>query len=222
MTLVARDCSGASLSRPRSLDAIKSPSRSQSGVRRSLMLSQGMASLTLYLLFRYSRRHSTERCAACTSRRLPDAKSLWPCWFHRLRTPPTDSRSVPPYQSRRGGRPRATPLRSSERPRRGHAMGQDQGSGRQDCAVAEPLKHLTTFDGLSGLDWRHHPRSVKTAVIGEDADGLVIYNRGVLDLARYYGFQPKACRPYRPKTKGKVAVPLPRGLLPRRRIPQSR
>jgi hypothetical protein len=49
---------------------------------------------------------------------------------------------------------------------------------------------------------------MKTAVIGEDADGLVIYNRGLVDLARHYGFQPKACRPYRAKTKGKVERPF--------------
>ena len=49
---------------------------------------------------------------------------------------------------------------------------------------------------------------MKTAVIGEDADGLVIYNRGLLDLARHYGFQPRACRPYRAKTKGKVGRPF--------------
>jgi transposase len=41
---------------------------------------------------------------------------------------------------------------------------------------------------------------MKTAVIGEDADGLVVYNRALVDLARHYGFQPRACRPYRPKT----------------------
>ena len=27
-------------------------------------------------------------------------------------------------------------------------------------------------------------------------------------LARHYGFQPRACRPYRPKTKGKVERPF--------------
>ncbi len=51
-----------------------------------------------------------------------------------------------------------------------------------------------------------HPSG--TAVIGEDADGLVIYNRALLDLARHYGFQPRACRPYRAKTKGKVERPF--------------
>src|SRR5262249_58303459 len=49
---------------------------------------------------------------------------------------------------------------------------------------------------------------MKTAVIGEDPDGLVIYNRALVDLARHYGFQPRACRPYRPKTKGKVERPF--------------
>jgi transposase len=49
---------------------------------------------------------------------------------------------------------------------------------------------------------------MKTAVIGEDPGGLVVYNRALVDLARHYGFQPRACRPYRPKTKGKVERPF--------------
>ena len=49
---------------------------------------------------------------------------------------------------------------------------------------------------------------MKTAVIGEDANGLLVYNRALVDLARHYGFQPRACRPYRPKTKGKVERPF--------------
>jgi len=49
---------------------------------------------------------------------------------------------------------------------------------------------------------------MKTAVVGEDPDGLVVYNRGLLDLARHYGFQPRACRRYRAKTKGKVERPF--------------
>lgn len=49
---------------------------------------------------------------------------------------------------------------------------------------------------------------MKTAVLGEDADGLVIYNRGLLDLARHFGFQPKACRPYTPKTTDKIEQPF--------------
>ena len=49
---------------------------------------------------------------------------------------------------------------------------------------------------------------MKTAVIGEDADGLVVYNRALVDLARHCGFQPRACRPYRAKTKGEVGRPF--------------
>jgi hypothetical protein len=49
---------------------------------------------------------------------------------------------------------------------------------------------------------------MKTAVIGEDEGGLVVYNRGLVDLARHYGFHPRACRPYRAKTKGKVERPF--------------
>ena len=29
---------------------------------------------------------------------------------------------------------------------------------------------------------------MKTAVMGEDPDGFVVYNRALLDLARHYGF----------------------------------
>ena len=49
---------------------------------------------------------------------------------------------------------------------------------------------------------------MKTAVLGEDPDGLVVCNRALVDLARHYGFQPRACRPYRAKTKGKVERPF--------------
>ena len=68
--------------------------------------------------------------------------------------------------------------------------------------------HIAAFDAIGGA-----PRTIlydrmKTAVIGEDADGLVIYNRALVDIARHYGFQPRACRSYRAKTKGKVERPF--------------
>ncbi|OWK25729.1 hypothetical protein AJ87_07160 [Rhizobium yanglingense] len=49
---------------------------------------------------------------------------------------------------------------------------------------------------------------MKTAVIGEGETGGIVYNRALLDLARHYGFYPKACKPYRAKTKGKVERPF--------------
>ncbi len=68
--------------------------------------------------------------------------------------------------------------------------------------------HIAAFEAMGGA-----PRTIlydrmKTAVIGEDAEGLVVYNRALVDLVRHYGFQPRACRPYRPKTKGKVERPF--------------
>ncbi|WGF90205.1 IS21 family transposase [Marinivivus vitaminiproducens] len=68
--------------------------------------------------------------------------------------------------------------------------------------------HVAAFEALGGA-----PRDVlydrmKTAVIGEGETGGIVYNRALVDLARHYGFHPKACRPYRAKTKGKVERPF--------------
>jgi transposase len=68
--------------------------------------------------------------------------------------------------------------------------------------------HIAALEAIGGAPREILYDRMKTAVIGEDADGLVIYNRSLVDLARHYGFQPRACRPYRPKTKGKVERPF--------------
>ena len=49
---------------------------------------------------------------------------------------------------------------------------------------------------------------MKTAVTGEDDQGHIAYNCSLLALARHYRFQPRACRAYRAKTKGKVERPF--------------
>jgi hypothetical protein len=49
---------------------------------------------------------------------------------------------------------------------------------------------------------------MKTAVTGEDHEGHIVYNRSLIALAKHYGFLPRACRPYRAKTKGKVERPF--------------
>ena len=48
--------------------------------------------------------------------------------------------------------------------------------------------------------------NMKTVVIERDAYGAGRhrFNSGLWDFARHYGFQPKLCKPYRAKTKGKV------------------
>jgi transposase len=68
--------------------------------------------------------------------------------------------------------------------------------------------HIAALEGIGGAPHEILYDRMKTAVIGEDADGLVVYNRALVDLARHYGFQPRACRPYRPKSKGKVERPF--------------
>jgi len=68
--------------------------------------------------------------------------------------------------------------------------------------------HIAALEAIGGVPREILYDRMKTAVIGEDPDGLVIYNRALLDLARHYAFQPRACRPYRPKTKGKVERPF--------------
>ena len=66
--------------------------------------------------------------------------------------------------------------------------------------------HIAAFEAIGGIPHEILYDRMKTAVIGE-AGGGIVYNRALIDFARHYGFQPKACRPYRAKTKGKVERP---------------
>lgn len=78
---------------------------------------------------------------------------------------------------------------------------------RQDLATVLRC-HVAAFEAFGGVPQEILYDRMKTAVIGEDAEGLVRYNRSLLDVARHYGFQPRACQPYRAKTKGKVERPF--------------
>lgn len=68
--------------------------------------------------------------------------------------------------------------------------------------------HIAAFEALGGTAREILYDRMKTAVIGPDGEGHIVYNRALLDLAKHYGFHPKACRPYRAKTKGKVERPF--------------
>ena len=68
--------------------------------------------------------------------------------------------------------------------------------------------HMQAFEAIGGVPIEILYDRMKTAVTGEDSEGHIIYNRSLLALARHYGFQLKACRPYRAKTKGKVERPF--------------
>jgi transposase len=68
--------------------------------------------------------------------------------------------------------------------------------------------HMMTFDRIGGVPIEILYGRMKIAVTGEDGEGNVIYNRALLAMDQHYGFQPKACRPYR--AKGKVERPFSR------------
>jgi transposase len=64
--------------------------------------------------------------------------------------------------------------------------------------------HIHAFRYFGGVPWDVLHDNPKTAVLNRDADGTIYWNPRYLDFADYYGFTPKACRPYRAQTKGKV------------------
>ena len=68
--------------------------------------------------------------------------------------------------------------------------------------------HMAVFEEIGGVPMEILYDRMKTAVTGEHENGQVVYNRSLLALAKHFGFLPRACRPYRAKTKGKVERPF--------------
>lgn len=68
--------------------------------------------------------------------------------------------------------------------------------------------HIAAFSHFGGVPKEILYDRAKTNVTGENSEGQVIFNNTLLDLARHYGFSPRACAPYRAKTKGKVERPF--------------
>ena len=69
--------------------------------------------------------------------------------------------------------------------------------------------HEAAFAYLGGVPHEILYDNTKTVVLktlteGVDARGEVKLNPAFADFARYWGFTPRLCRPYRPQTKGKV------------------
>ena len=67
--------------------------------------------------------------------------------------------------------------------------------------------HIEAFEHLGGVPREILYDRMKTAVLGEGEDEHIVYNRSLLALAGHYSFTPRACKPYRAKTKGKVERP---------------
>ena len=68
-------------------------------------------------------------------------------------------------------------------------------------------EHIQAFRHLRGLAAHCLYDNMKVVVTGRDGE-QPIYNTRFLAFATYYGFQPVACRPFRPETKGKVERPF--------------
>ena len=68
--------------------------------------------------------------------------------------------------------------------------------------------HIAAFEEMGGSPEHILYDRMKTAVIGEDESGVVTYNTSLVGLLDHYGTVPRACRPYRAKTKGKVERPF--------------
>ena len=49
--------------------------------------------------------------------------------------------------------------------------------------------HMAAFESIGGAPKEILYDRMKTAVLGEDPEGLVVYNRALVDLARHYEFQ---------------------------------
>ena len=69
--------------------------------------------------------------------------------------------------------------------------------------------HVAAFEALGGAPAEILYDRMRNVFRREDAEnGHVIYNATLRAFAEHYQYQPKACRPYRAQTKGKVERPF--------------
>lgn len=76
------------------------------------------------------------------------------------------------------------------------------------CTDSQDAEHtyeglIRSFEYLGGVPHEVLVDNQKAAVLSHPAQGPLRFNERFLDLAAHYGFQPRACRPYRARTKGK-------------------
>ena len=64
--------------------------------------------------------------------------------------------------------------------------------------------HEEAFRQLGGVPQEILYDRMRTIWTGTDERGEIIWNAVFLDFARYWGFTPRLCRPYRAQTKGKI------------------
>lgn len=66
--------------------------------------------------------------------------------------------------------------------------------------------HMEAFEHMGGTPREILYDRMKAAVLGEE-DRHIVYNAKLVAFAQHYGFAPRACKPYRAKTKGKIERP---------------
>lgn len=76
------------------------------------------------------------------------------------------------------------------------------------CADRADAEHtyeglVRSFEYFGGVTGEVLVDNQKSAVLKPSNEGQPIFNERFLDLAAHYGFTPRACRPYRARTKGK-------------------
>jgi transposase len=77
------------------------------------------------------------------------------------------------------------------------------------AATDQKLSTLLRMHEAAFYEWGAVPDEIlydrmKTVWTGVDERGDIVWNAIFLDFARYWGFTPRLCRPYRAQTKGKV------------------
>lgn len=76
------------------------------------------------------------------------------------------------------------------------------------CALRLDAEHtyeglIRSFEYFGGVPHEVLVDNQKAAVLAHPARRTVVFNPRFVDLAAHYGFTPRACRPYRARTKGK-------------------
>ncbi len=77
------------------------------------------------------------------------------------------------------------------------------------AALDQKLGTLLRMHEAAFRQWGAVPEEIlydrmKTVWLGSDERGEIVWHPVFLDFARYWGFRPRLCRPYRAQTKGKI------------------
>jgi transposase len=78
--------------------------------------------------------------------------------------------------------------------------------GSDQLSILQALRNALEFFG--GVPATILSDNCKPLVLSNDGQGNVEFTSEYLDFAKYYGFLPKACKPYRSRTKGKIERPI--------------